>query len=52
MSGKKGQHRNSYAKPYFFYQKHDPIFTFGGGNDPREKEKAVKLAKYKRNKNA
>ena len=50
MSGKRGQHRNAYAKPYFFYQKHDSFF--GGGNESKEKEKAVKLAKYKRNKNA
>lgn len=44
---KSGQHRNQYAAPFFFYQKHDPWFGMNGGNDRREKEKAVKLAKNK-----
>lgn len=45
---KKGQHNHQYDKPLFFYQKHDS--WFGGGNDAREKQKAVKIAKNKRNK--
>lgn len=47
---KSGQHRNKYSAPLFYHQKHDPWFGLMGGNDQREKEKAVKIAKNKRNK--